>query len=639
MKRNAIRVTILVGVVGFCLSIGTPQSSAGQTIVPNTGLQFGGFDDTYNHQMLLENTSALIIHILGKGGVRLEAPATIKLQRTDKPSSPETPSYYEASTKDGHATIDHVANGEYIVEVSSPGYETHQEKLTVVGGFATSNAFFSLHTFDGSEDTIVWEQPGAPPIAGPARKDVQDAITALVEGKTSQASVHVKSALKRAPDSADVHFLAGFYNEQNKNKAGAKQEYEEAIKIFPNQFAAQLNLGSLLINEGKPTEAIPHLEKALAVGPNSWRGHWMLAEAYLQGPHDAKSAKFQAMLAVQLGKEKALDAEITLAVAEFVGGDAEAGKARLKKFIADHPNDERTARAKQSLEELNSAKTVTVTVRGTTSADLAEDVPPSEMPGLPLDVDAAVPPVSPDAVCNLPQVMAGAALRAKEFVDDLEHFTATELVIHEDLSSKGGVVDRVQKSYDYLAALEYPRPDLIVLDEMRNGNFGANGPSGTITDIGLPAIGLVFHPAYSKDFNFTCEGLGLWKGQLAWQIRFEQKSDRPARLRAWNINGVTYPVTLKGRAWLAADSYSLRHVDTDLVNPIKEMRLDYEHMAIDYEPVLFTTRKGSLWLPAEAQVITRLRGHYYRQDHQFSKFTLFSVDTKEKIGPAPDHQN
>ena len=89
------------------------------------------------------------------------------------------------------------------------------------------------------------------------------------------------------------------------------------------------------------------------------------------------------------------------------------------------------------------------------------------------------------------------------------------------------MVDRVQKTYDYLAALEYPRPDLIVLDEMRNGTFGTTGKEGTITDIGLPAIGLVFHPAYSKDFNFTCEGLGLWKGQLAWQIRFEQKNDHP----------------------------------------------------------------------------------------------------------------
>ena len=99
-----------------------------------------------------------------------------------------------------------------------------------------------------------------------------------------------------------------------------------------------------------------------------------------------------------------------------------------------------------------------------------------------------------------------------------------------------------------------------------------------------------------------------------------------------------YPVIMKGRAFLTADAYSLLHVDTDLVSPIKEARLDYEHMAIDYQPVLFATMKGSLWLPSEAQVFTRLRGHYYRQDHQFSKFTLFSVDTKEKIGSVPDHQ-
>jgi hypothetical protein len=82
----------------------------------------------------------------------------------------------------------------------------------------------------------------------------------------------------------------------------------------------------------------------------------------------------------------------------------------------------------------------------------------------------------------------------------------------------------------------------------------------------------------------------------------------------------------------------LLHLDTDLVTPIKEAHLDYEHMAIDYQPVLFATTKGSLWLPAEAQVFTKLHGHYARQDHQFSKFTLFSVDTKEKLGAVPDHK-
>lgn len=638
MTDRITRAACVLGILCISLTAGAIRSLAQQGAAGSTGPQFGGFDDTINHQILLENTSELIVHVVGKGGLRLEAPVTIKLMRTTKSDTPVIANYYEAKTKDGHASIEHVGGGEYTVEVSAPGYESHQEKLTVVGGFATTNVFFNLHAFDGSEDSIVWEQPGAAPVTGPARTEMDQAIAALSEGRIAQAGSHVKSALKRAPDSPDIHFVAGFYDEQNKDKEGAQREYEEAIKLLPNHFAAQLNLGCLLINENKSNEAIPHLEKALAVGPNSWRGHWMLAEAYLQGPRDAQAAKFHATLAIQLGKEKALDAEITLAMAVAIGGDIEKGKAMLNKFIADHPNDERTARAKESLAALANAKIVTVSVRGTRGADIADDVPPSEMPGLPPNVDASVPPVSPDAVCSLPQVMAGAAVRAKELVDDLEHFTARELIVHEDLSSKGGVVDRVQKSFDYLAALEYPRPDLIVLDEMRDGNFGTVGKEGTITDIGLPAVGLVFHPAYSKDFNFTCEGLGLWKGKLAWQIRFEQKSDRPARLRAWSINGVIYPVNLKGRAWLTAESYNLLHVDTDLMNPIKEAHLDYEHMAIDYQPVLFASIKGSLWLPAEAQVFSKLHGHYTRQDHEFSKFTLFSVDTKEKIGSAPDHQ-
>jgi tetratricopeptide (TPR) repeat protein len=48
---------------------------------------------------------------------------------------------------------------------------------------------------------------------------------------------------------------------------GARDAFEEAIKINPNNPVAYSNLGHLLCKMGRPAEGIPHLEKALDLDP------------------------------------------------------------------------------------------------------------------------------------------------------------------------------------------------------------------------------------------------------------------------------------------------------------------------------------------------------------------------------------
>ena len=284
------------------------------------------------------------------------------------------------TTKKGLARIDGVIGGEYIVEVSAPGYETHREKLTVLGMFTTANAFISLHPFDGSEDNMAIEQPGAARATGSARTELDFAIDDIMGGKIPHAAPHIKNALKRAPDNPDVHFVAGYYAEHTKNLAGAREEYEKAVTLYPKHFSAQLSIGTLLVNQGDFAGAIPYLEKALAVGPNSWRGHWLLAESYLSANRDFGRSRFQANRALELGKDKALEAEITIAFADAMGGDIDSGRARLEKFVHDHPNDPRTVRAKDGLAMFANAQSASfvtsVGMRGTVDATLAEDVAP-----------------------------------------------------------------------------------------------------------------------------------------------------------------------------------------------------------------------------------------------------------------------
>jgi tetratricopeptide (TPR) repeat protein len=627
-------------------------SFATATAVPTVSAQSGArTTDTSDPRLELETLSgeAIVnIHVTDISGKLLPVKADVKLFPANPLANRVNTenilgSEYLTTVKDGLAHIDSVRGGDYNLDVTAAGYQPHHEKLTVIVGYAKTEAFVKMHPFDGSDDNVEFGQPGAPPITPAAQRDVELAVSALQSGKRKEAEPRIRAALKRSPGSPDVHYLAGYIAESGGNDAAARDEYEAAVKIFPAHLAAQIALGNLFVHAGDGASAVPHLQKAISAGPNSWRAHWLLAEAYLQmKPSDPERAREYADRAIVLGKDRATSAIVTLALADAVQGDLTASRAKLLAFLKENPKDSSAPRAKQVLDIVEKAAG-----GGSTKIDLVpqpandpldlEGVSPEAMPGLPAGVDLSVPAVTAGTACELPQVLVGAAFRSAELVDNIQRFSAKELVVHENLDSKGTARNSELQNYDYVAAIERPLPNLIVMREMRDGvfGFGPNFPGPLAMD-GIPAIGLIFNRAYSPDFSFRCEGLGQWHGQPAWQVRFEQKPGVRPRIHQWRVNNFTYPAHLKGRAWLTADSYELLHLETDLAQTIHAIRLEYQHISIDYSPVAYPGKQSSLWLPSSAQIYYKYKGHFYRQAHSLSNFTLFSVETREKI--AEPHQ-
>jgi len=637
MPRPAYLCTLAL--VASCFS----ASAGAQSGVANGGAT-PGFSDPRLALEMLKGEATVNIHVSDSTGRVLDVQADIKLLPINSTGENRVfknavaGSQYVATVKRGVARIDNVMGGDYFLEVSATGYQLHREKLTVIGGYAKTEAFVKMHGFDGSEDNIEFGQPGAPEIRPAAQRDVELTVAALQSGKKSEAAQHIRSALKRSPNSPDVHYLAGYVAELDRNGAGARAEYEAAIKIFPKHLASQNALGDLLLRDGDALGAIPHFEKALDVGPNSWRAHWLLAEALLQlNPPEIDRSRENANRALALGNEKAAAALVTLAIADGVAGDLEESKAKLYLFLQHSPADASAGRARQLLKavekaESESAARIEIVPHPVNEALDLEGVSPDAIPGLPLNIDAAVPQVTPDTACMLPQVLVGAALRSNELVDSVQRFSARELVVHEELDAKGTARNSAEHTYDYVAAIERPNQNLIAMREMRDGafGFGPQFPAPLAMD-GIPAIGLIFNPVYFADFTFTCEGLGHWRGQPAWQVRFEQKPNVRPRIHQWRVNNFVYPAHLKGRAWLTAGSYQLLHVETDLAQPILAIRIEYQHISIDYAPVAYPSKQSALWLPKSAQINYKYKGHFLRQEHSLSNFTLFSIDTREKI--------
>jgi len=292
---------------------------------------------------------------------------------------------------------------------------------------------------------------------------------------------------------------------------------------------------------------------------------------------------------------------------------SKSGNVRLKKGTQLVL---RVVNRKSSLRETSASPSTT-----TLDESAAFVVPPS--------VDDFVPPVSPGVTCDLPAVLRGVGTRMSQLVENLEKFSATEHIDHYSVDSAGARRSEESRSFEYVVTVLQDPISGFQLDEYRNGSTDpAQFPAGIATEA-LPVMALIFHPLLVSDFSMSCEGRGQWEGRPARQVRFEQRQDRPNRIRYYKIQGNYYPVALKGRAWIDVSTSQMLGLETDLVKPIKVIDLAYEHLSIEYGEVQFRSKTVQLWLPKTADLYWERHGHRYYRRHDFSDFKVFGVETHQ----------
>lgn len=256
----------------------------------------------------------------------------------------------------------------------------------------------------------------------------------------------------------------------------------------------------------------------------------------------------------------------------------------------------------------------------------------------PADIDEQVPPVHSDVPCPLPKLLHETGQRTLELVANLQRFSAVDRVDDVQMH-KNGQPRAVTSRFHYVAEIKQSTVGPSV-EEYRD----RTSPDSTLQthweDAGTAAFALIFHPHYIQDYLVTCEGLGEWQGKPAWQLRFAQNPERGNAFHVYRVSNGIYPVRLKGRAWISPDDFEVLRVETDLLQPVPQIRLEREHSIVEYGPVGFKKHGVQLWLPQTAELYIDHRGHRYHRRHTFSNFQLFWVETAQQIKEPqpPDKQ-
>jgi hypothetical protein len=493
-----------------------------------------------------------------------------------------------------------------------------------------------------------------------AMRAFEKARAEWLENKPDRAERELQKAVDLYPQFAEAWYQLGKIQASPKSEA-AFSSFSKAVTADPKFALPYEQMAPLSAQVGKWTELNDEMNRALDLNPRGTMDLWYykaLANYHLKklDVAEASAVKSLSMDPVHAQPET----EQLLAVILMAKPDLAGALPHLQNcltYFPPGPNYELVKRQIAQIEKAMSTSNAENALAGDSGQKPDEAVtalstlPSPERrtsdPGhpnaasggargerwLPPDVDDVAAPVEPGTACNLDEVLPNVGHRIQQFVDDVEQFTSTQSISQETLNKAGEVTSKGHWTYDYIVSVKESRPGILNVKEYLNSDpTAADSPGGVISK-GLPALLLIFHPSDSSAFYMKCEGMVTLNGHRLWQIYFRQRPDRPNTTLSYSFgpNHPSYLVALKGRAWFTADSYQIVRLQTDLINPVPEIRLTADHTVVDYGPVHFRRKDEEMWVPHTAEHYLDLKGVRVHQRMSFGNYLLFAVDEKEKI--------
>ena len=131
------------------------------------------------------------------------------------------------------------------------------------------------------------------PDAGPAHNLLGVALMDRKDWAGAIAELQAALDHSKAGGSADLHLDLGIALSRNSRIFDAASQLETAAQMDPGSFRANLEAGRILGMQGNPNGALPYLQQAVLLDPNSQDAHHFLANVYRKLGRDDEAAREQ----------------------------------------------------------------------------------------------------------------------------------------------------------------------------------------------------------------------------------------------------------------------------------------------------------------------------------------------------------
>ena len=232
---------------------------------------------------------------------------------------------------------------------------------------------------------------------------------------------------------------------------------------------------------------------------------------------------------------------------------------------------------------------------------------------------------------SLQEVLALTASSVQRFWSQLSSINCTETVLQQKLGERGKIQFAQNSSFDYLILMDLQGDDISVEESrvLRKESRKSSDLPLLLTT-GFSTLQFVFHPHYQASFEYKRLDDEIIGGSGRMRVEFHHvrgmRSTTAVRLR-----GHDYPLDLTGTAWIDPDTGVICKIKAELEAPMEDLNLRALRAEVTYAPQHFTTDNKAQWLPAEALIDVETARQHWRNNHRFSDYRQFSVQSETKV--------
>jgi hypothetical protein len=232
--------------------------------------------------------------------------------------------------------------------------------------------------------------------------------------------------------------------------------------------------------------------------------------------------------------------------------------------------------------------------------------------------------------------------RVSAFVRNLSNTSAQEQVIQRRFPVANRLSAPVMQSFHQRKSTYYY---IILPRSGRNGDSlteyrtdSRNRPVNPTADsedfimsFGYAALCLYLHPSHQRNSNFRYLGRES-RPPHAHVIAFAQRPECEDYLAYYSPkSSEAIRFLVQGLVWLDQDSCQILRMRTSIYLPEKKTQLKEQIMDVLYGRVEFDKTGQQFWLPQEVNVSWEFPEWIYRNQHKYSDYHLFSVESNYKI--------
>src|SRR3984893_15005589 len=198
----------------------------------------------------------LNVFVKGPNGAPIEGMALVTL------STIKAGAFQQATAMAGYVQFHGVPPSRYTIQVIASGFERAVKEFDAMGMGAT---MVTIELRPASDGTAVapGSTPALPVLAPKAQKELGKAPEAVRADKPAEAKSHLDAAQRLAPNHWEISYLFGVYWAQLNDWKQTKLYLARTLEVFPKHVGALLIMGDVLVQEDRPAEALPFLNRAV----------------------------------------------------------------------------------------------------------------------------------------------------------------------------------------------------------------------------------------------------------------------------------------------------------------------------------------------------------------------------------------